>query len=59
MSSCEIAEVSNYERNESTSAAYTMTLYRENKIDTLAHAENMRPEQLQYAEFTADIFAIR
>lgn len=36
-----------------------MALYRENQIEMLFHAENMRPEQLQYAEFTADIFAIR
>ncbi|XP_055325383.1 glutamate receptor ionotropic, kainate 2-like [Sitodiplosis mosellana] len=56
--SCDIVEMSNYEWNQSTLAAATMALYREDRIDTLAHAENMRPEQLQYAEFTADIFAI-
>lgn len=53
--SCDIVDVSNYERDQITLA----NLYREHQIETLAHAENMQAEHLQYAEFTADIFAIR
>lgn len=53
-----MVQVSNVERNKSPSAA-TMALYRQNQIEMLAHGENMRAEQLQYSDFTADIFAIR
>lgn len=40
-------------------ASVSRALYVENRIEILAHGENMRPEQLRYAEFTVDIFAIR
>lgn len=58
ISSCDLAQVSNFSHNQRIMPD-SMALYETNQIDILAHAECMRPELLQYAEFTADIFALR
>lgn len=51
--------VGNFERNQSLNQDVSVELYRTHQIDILAHGEFMRPELLQYAEFTSHIFAIR
>lgn len=55
---CNVMQTDSYGWSMDGTRNGMMALYAEHKIDLLLHETSMQADQMQYAEFTTDLFSI-